>query len=141
MCGRYFKRKHRITKYMLIKHKHILFPGRKYYDSRDILQNPKVPKSFNNHVQRSTPPYYLDVGNLFGRTHLNKFYTDWISSKCFLFSIFLYNVWAKAEKRFFIIVGIETPPPLLKIIKLKQKSYLKKIVLGSFPNKSQKMLH
>ena len=53
---------------MQIKHKHILVPGQRYQDYRHLLQNPKVPKSvmgFNNHAQRSTPPYYLDVDNLF----------------------------------------------------------------------------
>ena len=53
---------------MQIKHKHILVPGRRYQDSRHLLQNPKVSKSvmgFNNHAQRSTPPYYLDVDNPF----------------------------------------------------------------------------
>ena len=51
---------------MQIKHKHILVPGRRYQDSRHILQNPKVFKNimgFNNHEHRSTPPYYLDVDN------------------------------------------------------------------------------
>ena len=68
MCGKYFKRKHRIAKHMQIKHKHILVPGRRYQDSRHLLQNPKVSKNvmgFNNHAQRSTPPYYLDVDNPF----------------------------------------------------------------------------
>ena len=49
---------------MQIKHKHILVPGQRYQDSRHFIQNPKVPKNvmgFNNHAQRSTPPYYLDV--------------------------------------------------------------------------------
>ena len=53
---------------MQIKHRHILVPGRRYQDSRHILQNPKVSKSimgFNNQAQRSTPPYYLDVDNPF----------------------------------------------------------------------------
>ena len=66
MCGKYFKRKHRLTKHMQIKHKHILVPGRRYQDSRHLLQNPKVSKNVmgsNNHAQRSTPPYYLDVDN------------------------------------------------------------------------------
>ena len=66
MCGKYFKRKHRIAKHMQIKHKHILVPGQRYQDSRHLLQNPKVSKNvmgFNNHAQRSTPPYYLDVDN------------------------------------------------------------------------------
>ena len=70
MCGKYFKRKHRITKHMRIKHKHILFPGRRYQDSRHLLQNPKVSKNvmgFNNHAQRSTSPYYLDVDNPLGK--------------------------------------------------------------------------
>ena len=52
MCGKYFKKKHRIAKHTQKKHKHILIP--------------KVPKNFmafNNHAQRSTPPYYLDVDN------------------------------------------------------------------------------
>ena len=51
---------------MQIKHNHILVPSRRYQDSRHLLQNLKVPKSvmgFNNHAQRSTPPYYLDVDN------------------------------------------------------------------------------
>ena len=51
---------------MQIKHKHILVPGRRYQDSRHLLQNTKVSKNvmgFNNHTQRSTPPYYLDVDN------------------------------------------------------------------------------
>ena len=42
--------------------------SRRYQDSRQLLQNPKVPKNvmgFNNHAQRSTPPYYLDVDNHF----------------------------------------------------------------------------
>ena len=46
--------------------KHILVPGQRYQDSRHLLQNRKVPKNvmgFNNHAQRSTPPYYLDVDN------------------------------------------------------------------------------
>ena len=53
---------------MQIKHKHILVPGHRYQDSSHILQNPKVSKNvmgFNNHAQRSTPPYYLDVDNPF----------------------------------------------------------------------------
>ena len=68
MCGKYFKRKHRIAKHMQKKHKHILVPGRTYQDSRHLLQNPKVPKyvmGFNNHAQRSTPPYYMDVDDPF----------------------------------------------------------------------------
>ena len=63
MCGKYFKRKHRIAKHMQIKHKHILVPVQRYQDS---FTNPKVPKNvmgFNNHAQRSTPPYYLNVDN------------------------------------------------------------------------------
>ena len=50
------------------KHKHILVPGQSYQDSRHLLQNPKVSKNvmdFNNHAQRSTPPYYLNVDNPF----------------------------------------------------------------------------
>ena len=53
---------------MQIKHKHILVPGGKYQDSQHLLQNPKIPKNamgFNNHAQRSTQPYYLDVDNPF----------------------------------------------------------------------------
>ena len=53
---------------MQIKHKDILIPGGRYQDSRHLLQNPKNPKKvmgFNNHAQRSTPPYYLDVDNPF----------------------------------------------------------------------------
>ena len=53
---------------MKIKQKHILVPGQRYQDSRHLLQNPKVPKDvmgFNNHAQRSTPPYYLAVDNSF----------------------------------------------------------------------------
>ena len=68
MCGKYFKRKHRIAKHMQIKHKHILVPGQRYQDSRHLLHNPKGSKSvmgFNNHAQRSTPPYNLDVDNPF----------------------------------------------------------------------------
>ena len=68
MCGKYFKRKHRIAKHMQIKHKHFLVPGRRYRDSRHLLQNPKAPKNvmgFINRIQRSTPPYYLDVDNPF----------------------------------------------------------------------------
>ena len=45
------------------KHKHILVPGRRYQDSRHVLQNQKVPKNvmgFNNHAKRS---FYLDVEN------------------------------------------------------------------------------
>ena len=37
---------------------------KRYQDSRHLLQNPKVPKNvmgFNNHVHRSTLPYYLDL--------------------------------------------------------------------------------
>ena len=59
MCRKYFKSKH-----MQIKHENILVPNQRYQDSRTLLQNPKVPKNvmgFNNHAQRSTPPYYLDV--------------------------------------------------------------------------------
>ena len=51
---------------MQIKQKHILVLGRRYQYSRHLLQNPKVPKNFmgfNNHAQRSTPPYYLNVDN------------------------------------------------------------------------------
>ena len=51
---------------MQIKQKHDLVPGQRYQDSRHILQNPKVSKNvmgFNNHAQRSTPPYYLEVDN------------------------------------------------------------------------------
>ena len=57
---------------MQIKHKHILVPKRRYQDSRHLLQNPKVPKNvmgFNNHAQRSTPPYNLDVDNPFQGKH------------------------------------------------------------------------
>ena len=43
MCGKYFERKHRIEKHMQKKHKHILVPDRRYQDSRNLLQNPKVP--------------------------------------------------------------------------------------------------
>ena len=66
MCGKYFKRKHRIAKHMQIKHKHILIPGRSYQDSRHLLENPKVSKNlmgFKNHAQRSTPLNYLNVDN------------------------------------------------------------------------------
>ena len=66
MCGKYFRRKHWMSKHMQINHKHILVPSWRYQDSIHLLQNPKVPKSvigFNNHAQRSTPPYYLDVDN------------------------------------------------------------------------------
>ena len=66
MCRKYVKRIHRIGKHMQKKHKHILVPGWRNKDSRHILQNPKVSKNamgFNNHAQRSTPPYYLDVDN------------------------------------------------------------------------------
>ena len=66
MCGKYFKRKHRIVKHVQIKHKHILVPGQRYQDSRNLLQNQKAPKNamcFDNHAQRSNPPYYLDVDN------------------------------------------------------------------------------
>ena len=84
MCGKYFKRKHRITKHMQIKHKLILVPGRRYQDSRHLLQNPKVSKSvmcFNNHAQRSTPPYYLDVDNpLPGRDSLPYYISQIFSS-------------------------------------------------------------
>ena len=62
---------------MQIKHKHILVPGRRYQDSRHLLQNPKVSKNvmgFNNHTQRSTPPYYLDVDNPFKKIVLRKLY-------------------------------------------------------------------
>ena len=51
---------------MQIKHKHILVPGQRYQDCRYLLKNPKVSRNvmrFNNHAQRSTPPYYLDVDN------------------------------------------------------------------------------
>ena len=68
MCGKYFKRKHRIAKHIQIKHKHILIPGLSYQDSKPILQNLKVSKNvkgFKNHAQRSTPPYYLDIDNPF----------------------------------------------------------------------------
>ena len=70
MCGKYFKRKHKITKHSQIKDKHILVPGQRYQHSRHLLQNPKVSKKvmgFNNYTQRSTPPYYLDVDNPFTR--------------------------------------------------------------------------
>ena len=66
MCGKYFQRKHQITKHVKTKHKFILVPGRRYQDSRYILQNPKVTMNvmgFNNNAQRSNPPYYLDVDN------------------------------------------------------------------------------
>ena len=64
MCEKYFKRKHIIAKHKQMKH--ILVPGRRYQDSRHLLQNPKVSKivmGFNNYAQRSTQPYYLDVVN------------------------------------------------------------------------------
>ena len=64
MCGKNFKKKHRIAKHAKKKHKHILVPCQRYKDIRHILQNTKVPKNvfgFKNHAQRSTPPYYLDV--------------------------------------------------------------------------------
>ena len=51
---------------MQTKHKHILVPCWRYQDSRHLLQYPKASKNvmrFNNHAQRSTPPYYLDVDN------------------------------------------------------------------------------
>ena len=66
MCGKHFKRKHRIAKNMQIKHKLISVPGRRYQVSKYILQILKVSKKvmgFNNYAQRSTPPYYLDVDN------------------------------------------------------------------------------
>ena len=72
MCGKYFKRKHKIAKHMQKMHKHILVLGRRYQDSRHLLQNPKVSKNamgFNNHAQRSTPPYFLDVDNPFQTIH------------------------------------------------------------------------
>ena len=53
---------------MQIKHKHILVSGPRYQGFRQLLQNPKDSKivmAFNNHTQRSTPPYYLDVDNPF----------------------------------------------------------------------------
>ena len=49
---------------MQIKHKHILVPDRRYQDSGHFFKDPKV-MGFNNHSQRSTPPYYLDVDNPF----------------------------------------------------------------------------
>ena len=61
-----FQEKTWIAKHMQIKHKHILVPDWRYQDFRHLLQNPKVSKNvmgFNNHIQRSTPPYYLDVDN------------------------------------------------------------------------------
>ena len=77
MCKRHLKhinvkyvenisRKNIVSQDMQIKHKHILVPGRRYQDSRHLLQNPKVSKivmGFNNHAERSTPPYYLDADN------------------------------------------------------------------------------
>ena len=51
---------------MQIKHKHIVGPGRRYQDSRHLLQNLKVSKNvmgLNNYAQRSTQPYYLHVDN------------------------------------------------------------------------------
>ena len=68
MRGKYFKRKHRISKHMQINYMYIMVPGQRYEDSRHLLQNPKVFKTivgFNNHAQRSTPPYYLNVDNPF----------------------------------------------------------------------------
>ena len=66
-CVEYIlRKKNRITKHIQIKHNHIWVPGQRYQDSRHLLQNPKVPQnvmSFNNHAQRSTPPYYLDIDN------------------------------------------------------------------------------
>ena len=47
-----------------------MVPGQRYQDSRHLLQNPKVSKNimgFNNHEQKSTPPYYQDVDNPLGR--------------------------------------------------------------------------
>ena len=66
MCGKYFNRKHRICKHMQIKHKHILVLGQRYQESRHLLTNLKGPKNvmgFNNHAQRYTLPYYLDIDN------------------------------------------------------------------------------
>ena len=86
MCGKYFKRKHKIVQQMQIKHKHILVPGQRYQDSRHFLQNTKVSKNvmgFNNHTQRSTPPYYLDVDNPLGCTKVfQKFQKCGLSGKC-----------------------------------------------------------
>ena len=79
MCKRHLKhinvkyvenisRKNIVSQDMQIKHKHILVPGRRYQDSRSLLKNPKVSKNvmgFNNHTQRTTPPYHLDVDNPF----------------------------------------------------------------------------
>ena len=59
---------------MQIKHNHILVPGRRYQDSKHLLQNAKVSKNvmgFNNQAQRYTPPYYLDVDNPFHASHIN----------------------------------------------------------------------
>ena len=58
---------------MQMKHKHILVPGQRYQDSSYLLQNPKVCKNvmgFNNHAQRSSTPYYLDVYDPFGKKAL-----------------------------------------------------------------------
>ena len=46
----------------------ILVPSQRYKDSRNILQNPKVPrniKRFSNRAQRFTGSIYLDVDNPF----------------------------------------------------------------------------
>ena len=69
---------------MPIKHKHILIPGQRYQDSRHFSQNPKVPKNvmgFNNHAQRSTPSYYLEVDNPFKMLARYNIYQDKFTKK------------------------------------------------------------
>ena len=92
MCGKYFKRKHRIAKDMKIEHINILVPGQGYQDFRHLLLNPKVSKNvmgFNNHAQIPAPPYYLDVDNPFQRASKVDYwfksgrnFAEWVNFAC-----------------------------------------------------------
>ena len=75
MCKRHLKhcsvkcvendlKKMEIAKHMQKKHRYILVPSQRYQDSRNLLQNPKVPRNvmgFSNRAQRFTGSNYLDV--------------------------------------------------------------------------------
>ena len=68
MCGKYFKRKHRIGKQMQISISTFWFLVEDIKIPDIFLQNAKVFKNvmgFKNHTQRSTLPNYLDVDKPF----------------------------------------------------------------------------
>ena len=63
-CVENILKKREITNHMQNKQKLFFNPSQRYQDSRNFLQNPKVPKNnigFNHRAQSFTTPYYLDV--------------------------------------------------------------------------------